>query len=417
KDRPWEYLKVDGSQVRPNGDRYDFRITEELWEVAYIDKLAMTAVDHPADVEIWTNEKVGPGDIAQPTIFAFRKDDLVPLRRAVDTRGRDVTDQLRVQDRDFVQGFDRRLRQGLCPPHWVDLDFGELPITEETHPDSIYLVLTGWILPTDTSLNIQIDQNPNLPAVEFPSVWVPDASQPDRWRKAIPFMGFPGGKTKTIVVDVSDVLLRDDPRLRIRTSAQIYWDSAKLAVQRQPASFRSHELQLASAQVAYHGFSRRLEGKSRQPESYDYQQAVAAAAWPPLRGGLTAFGPGLDLVTEWDDSMAVISSGDEVQFSFTVPDAEVPEGWKRDFVLHCVGWDKDADLNTLAGQTTGPLPSRSMAAYPPADGQIDAMSQSDLSRRSRLRRHQSFRSFWYRGGDPPPSRFHPAQENSQSSKP
>ena len=26
----------------------------------------------------------------------------------------------------------------------------------------IYLVLTGWILPTDTSLNIQIDQNPSL---------------------------------------------------------------------------------------------------------------------------------------------------------------------------------------------------------------------------------------------------------------
>ncbi len=71
KDRPWEYLKVDGTHIRPRDGRYEFRLTEELWEVAYFDHVAITAVDHPADVDIWTNEKVGPGDIATPTIFAF----------------------------------------------------------------------------------------------------------------------------------------------------------------------------------------------------------------------------------------------------------------------------------------------------------------------------------------------------------
>ena len=61
----------------------------------------------------------------------------------------------------------------------------------------IYLVLTGWILPTDTSLNIQIDQNPSLGPLEFPSVWVPDSTSDSGWKKAIEYMGFPGGKTKS----------------------------------------------------------------------------------------------------------------------------------------------------------------------------------------------------------------------------
>ncbi len=219
KDRPWEYLKLAGHHVQPRDGRYELRITEELWEVAYIDEVALTAVDHPSDVQIWTNEKVGPEGIAEPTVFAFREADLHAVAAAVDTKGRDVTSQLRDRDGDFVQGFDRRLRQGLCPPHWIDLDFGPAAITDKADPAaSIYLVLTGWILPTDTSLNIQIDQNPELPPIEFPSVWVPAADEPDGWRKAIPFMGFPGGKTKTIVVDVTDVIDPDDPRLRIRTS-------------------------------------------------------------------------------------------------------------------------------------------------------------------------------------------------------
>ncbi len=34
---------------------------------------------------------------------------------------------------------------------------------------------------------------------------------------------------------------------------------------------------------------------------------------------------------------------------------EVPEGWKRDFLVHSVGWVKDGDLNTAEGQKRGTL--------------------------------------------------------------
>lgn len=400
KDRPWEYLKINGDQIRPRGDRYDFRITEELWEVAYFDKVALQVVDHPAEVDIWTNEKVGPANIATPTIFAFSGKDRHPVVEGKDTFGRDVTERLSEVDRDFVKGFDRRLRQGLCEPHWIDLDFGEALIKLENESDEqkIYLVLTGWILPTDTSLNIQIDQNPALGPLEFPSVWVPDSKAESGWKKAIEYMGFPGGKTKTIVVDVTDVLNHEDPRFRIRTSAQIYWDCAEVAVQETPAEFRVQSVDLLNAEVAFHGFSGRIREDASRPEVYDYQRAEVTPRWPPLMGELSRFGECTDLVREWDDEMVVISSGDEIRLQFAVPEIDLPKGWKRDFIFHSVGWDKDADLNTLTGQSTLPLPYRGMRRYPPP---VEAATNSQRLRElnaPHLRRRQSFRSFWARPG-------------------
>jgi hypothetical protein len=417
KDRPWEYLKIDGSDIQPRGDHFEFRITEELWEVAYFDEVAVSVVDHPADVEVWTNEKVGPGEIATPTIFAFATKDRRPLRQAQDTAGRDITDLLAEVDRNFVQAFDRRLRQGLCPPHWIDLDFGPLVEGSSQSDDAkVYLVLTGWILPTDTSLNIQIDQNPELGPIEFPSVWVPDssaadgrasstdgrASSADGWRKAIPYMGFPGGKTKTIVVDVTEILNRDDPRFRIRTSAQIYWDHAEAVVQTEPAPFREQSLMLRDAEVTRHGFSERVRGDLTHPETYDYQSVSQTPRWPPLRGELTRFGDCTDLVRQWDDAMVVIAAGDEIRLRFDLPDKPCPDGWKRDFVVHSVGWDKDADLNTLAGQSIGPLPYRGMDAYPPSAGGFERSQQVERLNQHHLQRSQSFRSFWYRTEPPTP---------------
>ena len=398
KDRPWEYLKINGDNIRPRGDRYDFRITEELWEVAYFDKIALQVVDHPADVDVWTNEKVGPDQIATPTIFAFSSKDRQPLVKAQDTFGRDVTSKLSKVDRDFVKGFERRYRQGLCEPHWIDLDFGTAltGLGDASGRQKIYLVLTGWILPTDTSLNIQIDQNPTLGPLEFPSVWVPDSDSDSGWKQAIEYMGFPGGKTKTIVVDVTDVMNSDDPRFRIRTSAQIYWDCAEVAVQEEEANFHVEEVELLTAQVAFHGYSQGLRADSSQPETYDYQQSRLDPKWPPLSGQLTRFGDCLKLLREWDDQMVVMSSGDEIRLQFSKPKMDLPEGWKRDFIFHSIGWDKDADLNTLTGQSTLPLPYRMMSRYPPPTQDSEKSRILRELNAPHLGRQQSFRSFWSR---------------------
>ncbi len=103
--------------------------------------------------------------------------------------------------------------------------------------------------------------------------------------------------------------------------------------------------------------------------------------------------------------MVVMSGGDELRMTFAVPETPVPAGWQRDFVLHCVGWDKDADLNTLAGQSTEPLPFRGMGQYPPTAAGLAELGQVEQANRGHRQRQQSFRAFWYRGDTGQPKKF------------
>ena len=43
--REWEYLKIDGDQVKARNGRYVLQITEELWEAAYFDAVQLMAVE------------------------------------------------------------------------------------------------------------------------------------------------------------------------------------------------------------------------------------------------------------------------------------------------------------------------------------------------------------------------------------
>jgi len=45
---------------------------------------------------------------------------------------------------------------------------------------------------------------------------------------------------------------------------------------------------------------------------------------------------------------------------------QLPKGWKRDFLIHSVGWVKDGDLNTAFSKTVLPLPFHGMKTYPPS---------------------------------------------------
>ncbi|MEM9364977.1 MAG: VCBS repeat-containing protein [Planctomycetota bacterium] len=405
-DRPWEHLLIDGSSLQPKAGVYELRITEELWEVAYFDHLSLTRVRHPDDIRVFTNEKVGPASIAEPKLHAFKSESLKPACRATDMDGNDVSDLLREIDRRHVRGFQHRIRQGLCPPHAIDLVLADH--FSDSTPDEarVHLVLTGWILPTDTSLNIQIDQNPNLPAPQAPSLWVPSETQPEQWVEADPYIGFPGGKNKTIVVDITDHVRRSDPRIRVQTSAQIYWDAAWVSV-RTPFEIKASRDELAvetlpmiSAEVAWHGFSKRLTKDASSAEVTQYNQAEDAPRWPPLLGELSRQGDVTQLLDAWDDSMVVIAGGDEIRVRFEARQKAVSiprhAGTARSetFVLHGVGWDKDADLNTLTGQSVDPLPSREMAAYPPRFDQRASVEKQQRQNSHHRRRSQPFRSFW-----------------------
>jgi hypothetical protein len=384
--RPWEYLRIDGDRLTAHDGSYWLKMTEELWEAGYFDQVQLIAVDHPADVEVYSNEKVGPAEIAEFRIHTVSHAKLPKSAR--DSRGRDVATRLASVDGNVVQAFEDRLQQGLTEPHYIELDLGELK-----DPGSITLFLTGWIFPTDTSLNVAFAQNPEVDGPELPSVWVPNAE--GEWQKTVGYMGFPGGKTKTIAVDLSQAFLTDDYRLQIRTTAEIYWDRAFFTVDEPQVQVRQIPLELQSANLEYRGFSAPHPHHATSPQTYDHARVTKKLIWPPMRGRFTRYGDVVELLETADDQMAVLGAGDAITVRFAVPDDEPPSGWKRDFLLHCVGYDKDADLNTIYGQTVGPLPFRAMSQYPygPDEPYPDSEGFRDYLRRYQTR-EQNPADFW-----------------------
>lgn len=94
--------------------------------------------------------------------------------------------------------------------------------------------------------------------------------------------------------------------------------------------------------------------------------------------------------------MVVLGTGDALEMKFKSP-GEIPEGMERTFLFYSVGYDKDADLNTLAGQTSLPLPFSRMSQYPE---QNDIQSVSEAEFGSRINRSQSWARFWHQIQNP-----------------
>ena len=370
--RAWENLLISGDLLKERNGEYVVQMTEELWEAAYFDEITLMTVDHPPDVAVYSNEKVAPPQAAEFKIHTVRTPH--NLAAAVDARGRDILPQIRNRDEQYLKPFTTKLRQGYTEPTALELTLGDAADGAE----HVTLFLTGWIYPTDTSINVGLGQNPDVPGPRPPSLAVPDGK--GGWAEVLPSLGFPGGKTKTIAVDLSGLLPPGDPRVRISTSMELYWDQVFFTADDPPAAVQIQTARLKNADLHYRGCSAPIIHPNNGPERYDYNRLTPVVKWPPMNGAFTRYGDVTDLLTAADDRQAVLAAGDEMTLRFTIPDPP-PAGWKRDFILHNVGYDKDADLNTVYGRTVEPLPFLKMQTYPyPAEDFPDTPAMRDYLR-------------------------------------
>ena len=156
---------------------------------------------------------------------------------------------------------------------------------------------------------------------------------------------------------------RPTNRVRIVTSMELYWDEMFFTVDEPPLEQTTTELPLLAADLQFRGFSARRPSREFGPERYDAAEITQQPQWPPMGGRFTRFGDVTELLIASDDRLAVLGSGDAVTVRFDATQGPpLPAGWKRDFVIHNVGWDKDANLNTVYGQFVEPLPFRARAS-------------------------------------------------------
>jgi Flp pilus assembly protein TadD len=358
-----EWYKIGRDQLVPHDGYYDLRITAELWEVYYYDYLALMAVDHPVGTEIFVDErfvipplKLGLTAVATPHEIA----------RAIDDTGQDVTDIVRALDGKALASFGRGQYQGITRDHYLEVDLGE----DAPKSGPLYLIAQGSIHDTESSVNVAITQGSRWRAHGL-SLEVPDGQ--GGWVTAQDNLGFPAGRKKTILFNLTNIFRAGTPRrVRIRTNLEIYWDAIHWAQGAPDTQLKTVTLSPNIADLHYRGYSvMHMPGAARAPEVPDYNQIEGTKQrWRDLIGYYTRYGDVRELVNKIDDRYVIVNSGDELSLRFS-EQPPPPAGWARDFVIVGDGWIKDGDYNSTFSKTVLPLPYHAKNEYTTRPGHLE----------------------------------------------
>ena len=357
-----EWYKIRRDQLVPHDGYYDVRVTAELWEVYYYDYLGLMPVDHPEGTEIFVDERfvVPPAKLGFTTVATPK-----PIKQAIDDKGNDVTELLSARDGKALDNFGRGQYQGLTRDHYVELDLGDdVPTT-----GPLYLIAHGSIHDTESSLNVAITQGTRWRAKSM-SVEVPDGR--GGWKVAQENLGFPAGRKKTVLFNLTDIFVPGTPRrVRIRTNLEIYWDHLEWAVGLPDAPVKMVRLAPAVVDLHYRGYSVINRPDAGAPEIPDYNKLMSSKQiWRDLEGYYTRHGDVTELVQSIDDRYVIVASGDEMSLRFPEQPAP-PKGWVRDYVIMGDGWIKDGDYNSTHSRTVLPLPHHAQSEYETKPGKLE----------------------------------------------
>jgi tetratricopeptide (TPR) repeat protein len=357
-----EWYKIRRDQLVPHDGYYDLRITAELWEVYYYDRIALMTVDHPAGTEIYVDERfvIPPQKLAFTTVATPH-----PIARATDDNGNDVTEIVRTLDGHALDTFGRGQYQGITRDHYVEVDLGE----DAPKSGPLYLIGQGSIHDTESSINVAVTQGHRWHAQGL-SVEVPDGH--GGWVTAQSNLGFPAGRKKTVVFNLTNVFRPGTPRrVRLRTNLEIYWDCIEWAQGAPDVQVKTQTLDPAVADLHYRGYSVIDRPDAGAPEIPNYDQMLGSKQrWRDLIGYYTRYGDVRELLKSVDDRYVIVNSGDEMSLRFA-EQPPPPQGWLRDFIVIGDGWIKDGDFNSTFSKTVLPLPYHAKQLYVERPGELE----------------------------------------------
>lgn len=373
-----DYIKIPREALEEKDGKYLMQVTSELWETIYMDKIRLAVADHPDSVYVFVPEQFTPPPFPGYDLHQVRN-KVMPVA-AVDGKGNDVLSYISKEDDVYLPGFNADKYQGITEMHSLTLDPGEAG-----NSSILKLYMKGWIFPTDASINVALSQTDALSSM-WPLIQV--KNKKGEWQNVLENFGFPMGKDKTVIVDLSGKFLSNDHRVRIVTNMEIYWDYIFFAEGETNAPVKTTFLDPVSADFHYRGFSRSYRKGGRYgPHWFDYNDVDKNTKWVDLVGNYTRYGDVLPLLLNSDDQYIISNAGDETSLTFDASSLPpLPKGWTRDFFIHSVGWVKDGDLNTAYGNQVEPLPFHGMKTYPPS---VDDVYPNDAAHREYQRKYNT----------------------------
>jgi len=348
---PIEFVRIRDDQLHEKDGRYEIRVTNELEETLFLDRLQLIAIGHPQNVAIFPNE----GMTDPPKAFRlFAVKDQRPPAVVTDGDGRDVTAKVAAVDRQYADGFELKSIRGYAAQHDLVIELGGVP----SRP---VLLLTGWTDYAFSSDNVAAHQAGM--SLSPPALDVRDVD--GRWRPAILDIGIPVGRPQTIVVDLASVLRPGEHRVRIATNMRIYWDQILVASAMDGNRLRRTGLDPLAALLRSRGFSREVYPGGAEPPTYDYDSATTESPWKTMPGLYTREGDVRPLISRSDDMFVIAKPGDELAVSFDASALPaLPAGWSRTFLLKGDGFSKEMDVNSASPDRVEPLPFHGMSEYP-----------------------------------------------------
>ena len=346
-----EYVRISGDQLKPRDGKYELRITNELEEALFLDRVQLLSIAHPSGVDVYPNEGMGP----VPQAFRlYATQGARPPVAAVDDHGHDVLALVSRLDRRYPDDFRVEQIRGYAAPHSVTLT---LP-----PGDRRLLLLTGWTdyaFSTDNVAGSQAGLKLAPPSLEIPD-------RDGRWHTVIEDIGIPVGRPQTVPVDLTGRIPGSVRQVRISTTMRVYWDQILVDTSDQRAPVAIVRLDPVDALLRWRGFSAdRRTPDGGEPFIYDYQRVSLTAPWKRLPGQYTREGNVRPLLVGVDDMFAISLPGDEIALSFDATHLPpLQTGWSRTFVLYADGFSKEMDLNSASPDQLAPIPFHGMSRYP-----------------------------------------------------
>ena len=368
--RPTEYVKVDGSLVRPRDGRLSFRFMEPMEEVVYFDQAKLLAVDHSAGVQVYPNERF-LSNPPYPKFKVIASRDAQPPAGAWDGHGRNVLPLLLKRDHRYVTGFKLLPFMGFAEPHTLELDLGQA-----YRGGPLRLLAKGYIDYFSADGMYAAYQSGIRPVAPYVEAQTPNG----RWVRVLDDMGFPAGLPRTMVADLSGRLPLGTRRIRISTNLQIYWDQMRFdRTDDRGVSMRVTPLPLVGARLDFHGYPRQVAQSLPGDIKFVYDDVSPTGPYAREAGNYTRYGDVLPLLTQADDRFAVFGSGEEVALDFDPSRLPpLPAGWSRDYFFMANGYEKDMDFYAADANTVAPLPFHGMGVYPYGAGKAYPLDKAHL---------------------------------------
>jgi hypothetical protein len=328
---PYDYIKLNPTQLQPLNGFYSMKIAEDTNEIFYLDSVKLIAVDHPADVNVFSTKSTFVYDLAgQGTIYTVSNDLRSPVS-AVNGQGQNVLPLISKLDNDFTTA-----------NRWtwnsITLNLGNLAGAK-----NIYLVVaarTDW--PSTQAGGVNFMSYANKPGVmPSPPPYMQVKAKNGSWVNVPDDRQFPIPATtdQEFVVNLTGLFPTNNFELRINYYQDIQFDYIGVSTSPQQNI------------ITY----------TLTPSSATLTQAYVPNS--TSTGAFTRYGDVTALLQSADNEFVIGREGDVVSIQFPANLPPVPKGWVRDYILVTNCWFKGDGLPYVPF-TVDPLPFQAMTSFP-----------------------------------------------------